>query len=104
MSQPQFSDGPPVPLLTEGTIDTATLRQLGADLGRAAEVLNVREKSAATAYAEAGELALEDALERLTNGVARAVQIRYRYDGFEWTDTILAVPAGFRVIRCRHET
>ena len=45
----------------------------------------------------------DDARDRLLNGSARAVQVRYCYDGFEWTDTILAANGGFRVVRCRHD-
>ena len=103
MSQPQFTDGPPVPLMDEGTIDPTTLRQLFADLTTVATVLAVREKGDPREYAGDAELSPPAALDRLVNGTTRAIQIRYRYDGFEWTDTVLAAPPGFRVIRCRHE-
>jgi hypothetical protein len=103
MTQPTFPDGPPVPLMTDGVIDAATLRQLGADLHTAAEVLSVREKGGADAYAGADDRSLTLALDRLLAGTARAVQIRYLYEGHEWTDTIFSNSHGFRVVRCRHE-
>lgn len=103
MTRPTLPDGPTVPLMVEGVIDAATLRQLFADLAAAAAVLAVREKGDPRGYADGGERAPESALDRLLAGAARAVQVRYRYDGHEWTDTVFAVPTGFRVIRCRHD-
>lgn len=103
MSQPTFADGPPVPMMVEGLIDAATLTQLFADLEAAGTILGVREKGGPAAFAAAGEITPADARERLLAGTARAVQVRYHFDGHEWTDTVLATPAGFRVVRCRHE-
>ncbi len=102
MTQPTFEDGPPVPLMTEGLIDAATLQQLMRDLQAAAQVTEVREKSGPIAYAAEGTITLETAIERLQSGQTRAIQVRYRFDGFDWTDTIMALPNGFRVVRCRH--
>jgi hypothetical protein len=102
MTQPTFVDGPPVPLMVEGLIDPPTLTRLFADLASAATVLGVREKGGPAEYATNDEMPPATALERLLAGAARAVQVRYRYDGHEWTDTVLATPAGFRVVRCRH--
>ena len=103
MNSPQFADGPPVPLMTEGTIDAATLRQLVADLLNHAVVMVVREKGGPGAYAAPEDQPLGVAIDRLLSGEARAVQVRYRYDGCEWTDTVMASPTGFRVLRCRHD-
>jgi hypothetical protein len=104
MTQPTFADGPPVPLMVEGLVDAATLRQLFADFAASAVVISIKEKGDPRAFADTAELTLDVALDRLLDPATRAVQIRYRHDGFEWTDTILGTPAGFRVIRCRHET
>ena len=103
MTQPQFADGPPVPLMTEGTIDAATLSQLVADLLTSAEVLGVREKAGPGAYAAPEDHPLGAAVGRLGAGETRAVQVRYRFNGCEWTDTILPTANGFRVVRCRHD-
>lgn len=103
MTQPTFSDGPPVPLMVEGCIDAATLRQLFTDLMTAATGLTLRAKGGPSDYASADALTPDDALARLLSGAARAVQARYRFGGHEWTDTIMAIPGGFRVVRCRHE-
>lgn len=104
MTQPTFVDGPPVPLMVEGFVDAATLRQLFADYSTSAEIIGIREKGDLRVYADAVGITADTAFDRLLKAATRAVQVRYRHDGFEWTDTILAASAGFRVIRCRHET
>ncbi|MCE9532252.1 MAG: hypothetical protein K8T89_14200 [Planctomycetes bacterium] len=103
MSEPTFADGPPVPLLVEGAVDAAALQQLFTELATAAQFLGAKEKNGPTSLTGADELTLDMALARLLSGAARAIQIRYRFDGREWTDTIIAIPSGFRVVRCRHE-
>ena len=103
MSQPKFEDGPPVPLMVEGLIDAAMLHQLFVDLAGNATIISVREKGTPTSYAPAEELSASAAMERLLAGTTRAVQIRYQFDGHEWTDTIMLIGTGFRVVRCRHD-
>ena len=103
MTQPTFAEGPPVPLMVDGVIDSTTLRRLFADLATTATVLSVREKSGPSAYTSADELPPDATLARLLSGTARAAQVRYRFDGYEWSDTIMTIPNGFRVVRCRHE-
>lgn len=103
MSQPTFTEGPPVPLMVDGVIDAITLRQLFSDLATSTTVIGLREKGGPTTYSGADEPTSDEALARLLSGIARATQVRYRFDSHEWTDTILTVPGGFRVVRCRHE-
>jgi hypothetical protein len=103
VTQPTFADGPPVPLMVEGLIDPPTLARLFADIASAGTVLGVREKGGPAEYASGDDMPPGVALERLLAGAARGVQVRYRFDGHEWTDTVIALPAGFRVVRCRHE-
>jgi hypothetical protein len=82
--------------LGEGTLD-----QLFADLAASAEVLSVRGKADPRRYASADPLTLAAARDRLTTGDLTAVQLRYRYDGHEWADTLLRAPGGFRLVRCQ---
>ncbi|MEO2091881.1 MAG: hypothetical protein ABGY75_20710 [Gemmataceae bacterium] len=102
MTQPTFTDGPPVPLMVEGTLDAAGLRQLFVYIEAAGQVIGVREKGGPAEYAAGDPMPPATAMERLLAGTARAVQIRYRYEGHEWTDTVFATAQGFRVIRCQH--
>ena len=102
MTQPAFADGPSVPLMVEGLIDPPTLTRLFNDIQTAGTVLGVREKGGSAEYAGGDAMPPAIALERLLAGTARAVQLRYHFDGHEWTDTVLATASGFRVVRCRH--
>lgn len=103
MSQPVFKDGPAVPLMVEGILDASMLNQLCSDLQSYAEIVIVQEKSGPNAYADSEPLKLETAVHRLQSQLTRSVQVRYKFEGWEWTDTILAFQAGFRVVRCRHD-
>jgi len=103
MSQPVFKDGPAVPLMVEGLLDAAMLNQLCFDLQSYAEIIMVQEKSSPSTYTDSEPLKLEAAVHRLQNLLTRSVQVRYKFEGWEWTDTILAFQTGFRVVRCRHD-
>jgi hypothetical protein len=94
-------EGPAVPPMWQAELDPATLDQLFADLATAAEVLSVRGKADPRVYAAADPLTLAAARNRLTAGDLTAVQLRYRYDGHEWADTLLRAPGGFRLVRCQ---
>jgi len=89
-------------MMAEGMIDSATLRQLAADLEAGAEVLVVREKGTSGAHSAPKVVLLPDAVDRLLTGAIQAAQIHYRFAGQEWTDTIMAMKDGYRVVRCRH--
>lgn len=104
MSEPRLEDGPPVPLMVEGIIDADTLRQLFTDLSLSARILKIREKGGASAYTMDEEPPPEIALDRLLSGATRAVQVHYQFAGFEWADTMLRLPSGFRVVRCRYDS
>jgi hypothetical protein len=73
------------------------------EIENAGILLGIRQKGEATEYAGNDTITLTVALERLLSGSARAIQLRYRFDGYEWTDTVMASMTGFRVVRCRHE-
>lgn len=99
----------PLPPLQEAVLDGATLDQLFFDIAKAAEVVSVSLKGGATARAgdlpRAGSGGDELALARraLSDGTALGVQIRYRFAGSEWWDTLLRTPSGVRLVRVRHE-
>lgn len=103
-NQPTFADGPPVPMMVDGMMDAGTLQQLFSDLTTSATVLCVREKGGPTSYTSENDISLDAAAQRMLDGQVRAIQVRYLFSHHEWTDTIMALPAGFRVVRCQHET
>lgn len=94
-------EGPAVPPMWQATLDPAALAQLFTDLRAAAEVESVRGKADPRGYAPADALTLDAAHARLTAGELTGVQIRYRFDGHDWTDTVLRAAGGFRLVRCR---
>lgn len=92
-------EAPALPDVQDADLDRETLDQLFFDLSKLAELLEVRVKGAVDAHAVETEPTLEAALARLAEGFA--VQLRYRYQGSEWIDTLLPSPAGARLIRVR---
>lgn len=109
MDEAEIGDEIPLPPLQEAVLDEATLDQLFFDIAEGAEVVSVSLKGGATARAGdlqragsgGGELAL--ARRALGDGTALGVQIRYRFAGSEWWDTLLRIPAGVRLVRIRIE-
>ncbi len=95
---------PPLPELTQAVMDPALLGQYFEDLARCTEVLAILPKMAPQARALAeGGWTLSDARTGLLEAKVRGVQIRYRYDGAEWWDTLLCQPGGVRIVRMRQE-
>jgi len=84
------------PQLTTADLDPATLAALFADLTALAEIDQVLVKGSTMGYA--GGSGLEAARQALAGG-ARGMQIRYRWEGTSWLDTIMRTPAGFRIVR-----
>lgn len=91
----------PLPELHGGELDHATLAALFDDLEVHADVLDVLVKGAPQGYAQDTPVSLRAAEAALRVGAVRGVQVRYRWDGAEWRDTLLRGPAGVRVVRMR---
>jgi len=100
------SDELVLPELQQSSLDPDTLAQLFIDLATCTEIIEVIPKAAAEGYVpEASTLGLEDARQLLLSGQIRGLQIRYRYQGCQWWDTLLPDPAtgGFRIVRIQHD-
>lgn len=94
----------PLPDLHQATLDCATVGQLFCDIEACAQVAELIPKFSARAHVPSGSaLTLAEARTLLLTRQLRAVQIRYRYDGADWWDTIQALPEGFRLVRVRHD-
>jgi hypothetical protein len=89
--------------LQEAFLDDATVAQLFFDIAAAGELIDVTFKSlgARRATPGAGAPSLAEAQRVLTSGDA-AVQVRYRFRGEEWWDTLIRVRTGVRLIRISH--
>ncbi|WP_035605129.1 hypothetical protein [Haloferula sp. BvORR071] len=97
-------DSPPLPDLHQSEIDEITLRQLFADLGKHARIIEIIPKFA-PGYVEGGEssLKLEEAFELLASRALRGLQVRYIHEGQTWWDTLMPLPDGrFRIVRIEH--
>jgi hypothetical protein len=81
-------------------VDRATADQILFDIGAAAELIAVMIKGDPERYARGGGGDLEAAAAALDAGAA-GIQLRYRYQGAEWWDTLLPVAAGIRLVRTR---
>lgn len=91
----------PLPDLHTADLDPATFAALFDDLERDAEVLDVLVKGAPTTHASEVPVTLREAQAMLAAGVVRGVQVRYRWEGAEWRDTLLRLPTTIRVVRMR---
>ena len=99
---PEFSEGPPMPPMCQALLSDDDLTSLFEDLAACTSVLSVQEKGSVEAYAEAGPAVLSAAKSKLLSGAVRGLQIRYAYQDHDWTDTLLRLPDGTRLIRCQH--
>lgn len=86
----------PLACLTTAELDPETLAALFSDLATLVEIDEVLIKGDATAYA--GATGLVEAQRALAAG-ARGIQIRYRWAGEAWLDTLMSGPAGIRLVR-----
>lgn len=95
----------PLPELHQGELDPATLRQLFADLRVHAEVLEIIPKFGRGYVVDAVESpSLDDALAMIEGGQLRGLQIRYRYQGEVWWDTLMPQNgSACRLVRVRHQ-
>ncbi|HIE96532.1 MAG TPA: hypothetical protein EYG03_01935 [Planctomycetes bacterium] len=99
---PEFSDGPPMPPMCEAVLSDDDLARLFEDLAACTSILSVQEKGSVEAYAQTGPAGLSSAQSRLLSGTVRGLQIRYAYQDHDWTDTLIRLPNGTRLVRCQH--
>ncbi len=99
---PNPADGPSMPEMRQGLLSASDLKELCADLTQLTRVLSIQTRVRGNTNAETRSGALDDVLQDLWDGNLQAVQIRYAYDGHEWTDTLLRSDCHIRVIRCQH--
>jgi hypothetical protein len=97
-------DKPQLPPLHSGLLDFSQVEHLLADIQACADQIEVLPKYAAQQHvAEAGRVTLDHARELLASRAVHGLQIRYRYDGADWWDTLMVAGDQFRIVRIRHE-
>lgn len=100
-----MEETPPLPELHHGELDAATVRQLFADLAAHAEMMEIIPKHGRGHVEESPPvLGLEQAAAMFEGGGLRGLQLRYRYAGEVWWDTLLpGSGGGCRLVRIRHD-
>ena len=99
---PQLHDGPPIPEMVQAILSHQDVLALVADLQAFARVTGTLCKAAPQQQTPPENVPLEAAVNQLFAQTVVAVQIRYAYDGQEWTDTLLNSSTGVRLVRCQH--
>lgn len=103
-----------LPELNQAVLDWETVERLLDDVAKCGQLLEVIQKysskrmvasPAETAPATSTEptLTLDNARDLLRRGEAHGIQLRYRFEGAVWWDTLLRHPEGYRLVRIRHE-
>lgn len=93
---------PQLPALSEALLDPAILDQLLADIASCAQLLEVVVKGGSQRRASGARADLEEARRLLAGGEIRGLQLRYRFEGVEWWDTLMRAPEGIRLVRIGH--
>lgn len=93
-----------LPALQQAELDVATVAQLFRDLAHCTQVIAVLPRYTARTLVPPHTIELEAAHAGILDGTLRGVQVRYRYEGREWTDTLLALaPGRTRLVRINAE-
>lgn len=91
-----------LPQLQQIEVDDALLAALVGDLTQLTEILCVMPKAGAGRVVPKN-MPLEEGAQMLLQGDLRGLQIRYRFEGAEWWDTLMQTPKGIRLTRIQQE-
>ena len=94
---------PALPDLHQADLDPQTLGSLFEDLSACADIFAVIPKTG-TGYVAPANISLDEGKEMLLAGQLRGLQIRYKYNGGEWWDTLIQFPDAIRLTRIKHST
>lgn len=99
MSDPSTSPAP----LQIADLDQDKLSELFADVEALGEGVEVVLKRGPVRVESHETTSLASALQLLRGGMVHGVQLRYRYRGAEWWDTLMPTSEGFRLVRIQHD-
>ncbi len=91
-----------LPQLQQVEVDDALLDALVTDLTALTEILCVMPKAGAGRVVPK-TMPLAEGAKMLRENNLRGLQIRYRYEGDEWWDTLMQTPSGMRLTRIKQE-
>ena len=96
MNEPEV----PLPPVHIADIDGDKLRELFFDVESLGEDLEIVIKHSAEGHVDRGPRpSLSEAIAQLLLGTALGVQLRYRFQGADWWDTLMRTAQGFRLVR-----
>lgn len=98
------TDTPALPELHSSSLDDAQVAQLLTDIEICTELTEILPKFAAQQRVpDTASVTLAQAREWLTTRAVRGLQLRYRYDGADWWDTLMQDGDRYRIVRIRHD-
>ena len=97
-----FEDGPPIPEMREMVFDEEQVASFMDDLKNLTQIESIQTKGGKSLHADESQINLDDAFTALKKGEIRGIQIRYRHNGFDWTDSVFIVANDYKIIRCQH--
>ena len=93
-----------MPELNTGLLDLAQVEQLLGDIEACAQITEIIPKHGARSQvSETAGITLGDARQLLRERSIRGLQLRYRYEGADWWDTLMVAGEQFRLVRIRHD-
>ena len=93
-----------LPALHTTMLDARQVEQLLGDIEACTELVEILPKYAAQGYVpERAKVTLTEARALLASRAVRGLQLRYRYDGADWWDTLMLAGDRYRVVRIRHD-
>lgn len=102
-------DGPPeeepldLPEVHSAQLGAEEIDALFRDLAQCVQVTEIIPKfGARERVPEGANLTLDIAKDLLLRGGVRGLQVRYRYQGADWWDTMIRTPDGYQLVRIRH--
>jgi len=96
----ELRDGSDLPELLEGDMNSADLASLQRDLSQFTQIESVVPRIRGGLPGQPPPtIALDAAFDGLLDGSLAGVQIRYRYDGQNFCDTLMPTPTGARLVR-----
>lgn len=94
---------PPLPPMNDAVLSNEEVAQLFRDIRVCTQQVEVVVKAGPGHVAPSQPYTLDDAETLVASRSVRGVQLRYRYDGAAWCDTLMLQRDAVRLIRVRHE-
>jgi len=104
ISRPGEQQSPDLPPMQDALLDEQTLAALVRDLNECAEIDDVMLKGDNRFVPGAQQnVSLDEAVLKLHSGEVHGVQVRYRFEGRSWCDTLMSTGDGVRLIRIEQQ-